>query len=152
MISWVCHKIPRANGVPGVSSGRGLLIPLGYLHTGKCEHSEVQSHRFCHGRFFSLCACASHHWFKKYGGLWRTIMKSEHWRLAKSRKRRQERLPQDYKRLLRRDKCWEKTETTLDWNTKQVCWYIVCTKLLRNYIKGRRSRIQSVHCHCLIPE
>ena len=27
---------------------------------------------------------------------------------------RQERLPQDYKRLLRRDKCWKKTETTLD--------------------------------------
>ena len=23
--------------------GRGLLIPLGYLHPGKCEHSEVQS-------------------------------------------------------------------------------------------------------------
>ena len=34
---------PRANG-PGVSPGRGLLIPLGYLHTGKCEHNEVQSH------------------------------------------------------------------------------------------------------------
>ena len=48
---------------------RGLLIPLGYLHPGKCEHSEVQSHRFCHGRFLSLCACASHHRFQKYGGL-----------------------------------------------------------------------------------
>ena len=48
---------------------RGLLIPLGYLHPGKCEHSEVQSHRFCHGRFSSLCACASHHRFQKYGGL-----------------------------------------------------------------------------------
>ena len=23
--------------------GRGLLIPHGYLHLGKCEHSEVQS-------------------------------------------------------------------------------------------------------------
>ncbi len=23
---------------------RGLLIPLGYLHPGKCEYSEVQSH------------------------------------------------------------------------------------------------------------
>ena len=31
---------PRANGV---SPGRGLLIPHGYLHPGKCEHSEVQS-------------------------------------------------------------------------------------------------------------
>ena len=48
---------------------RGLLIPLGYLHPAKCEHSEVQSHRFCHGRFSSLCACASHHRFQKYGGL-----------------------------------------------------------------------------------
>ncbi len=28
----------------------------------------------------------------------------------KKRKRRQERLPQDYKRHLRRDKCWKKTE------------------------------------------
>ncbi len=48
---------------------RGLLIPLGYLHPGKCEHSEVQSHPPCHGRFSSLCACASHHRFQKYGGL-----------------------------------------------------------------------------------
>ena len=48
---------------------RGLLIPLGYLHPGKCGHSEVQSHRSCHGRFLSLCACASHHRFQKYGGL-----------------------------------------------------------------------------------
>ena len=29
---------------------RGLLISLGYLHPGKCEHSEVQSHPPCHGR------------------------------------------------------------------------------------------------------
>ncbi len=28
----------------------GLLIPLDYLHPGKCEHSEVQSHPPCHGR------------------------------------------------------------------------------------------------------
>ena len=39
---------PQAN--PAVSPGRGLLIPLGYLHRGKCEHSEVQSQRPCHGR------------------------------------------------------------------------------------------------------
>ncbi len=38
------------SAVPGVSPGRGLLIPLGYLHPGKCEHSEVQSHPPCHGR------------------------------------------------------------------------------------------------------
>ena len=31
---------------------RGLLIPLGYLHPGKCEHSEVQSHPpLCNGRW-----------------------------------------------------------------------------------------------------
>ena len=42
---------PTARGaVPGVSPGRRLLIPLGYLHPGKCEHSEVQSHPPCHGR------------------------------------------------------------------------------------------------------
>ena len=56
---------------------RGLLIPLGYLHPGKCEHSEVQSHPPFSSmswtnderRFLSLCACASHHRFQKYGGL-----------------------------------------------------------------------------------
>ncbi len=35
---------PRANCAnrrPGVSPGRGLLIPHGYLHPGKSEHSEV---------------------------------------------------------------------------------------------------------------
>ena len=31
------------SAVPGVSPGRGLLIPHGYLHTDKSEHSEVQS-------------------------------------------------------------------------------------------------------------
>ncbi len=45
---------PRANGAKrrsGRSPGRGLLIPLGYLHPGKCEHSEVQSHPpLCNGR------------------------------------------------------------------------------------------------------
>ena len=54
---------------------RGLLIPVGYLHPGKCEHSEVQSHppKILHVMderpFLSLCACASHHRFQKYGGL-----------------------------------------------------------------------------------
>ncbi len=43
------HKYPfipepaAQSAVPGVSPGRGLLIPHGYLHPGKCEHSEVQS-------------------------------------------------------------------------------------------------------------
>ncbi len=43
------HSISSA--VPGVSPGRGLLMPLGYLHPGKCEYSEVQSHPPCHGRW-----------------------------------------------------------------------------------------------------
>ncbi len=30
--------------VLGVSLGRGLLIPLDYLHPNKCEHSGGQSH------------------------------------------------------------------------------------------------------------
>ncbi len=29
------------SAVPGVSPGRGLLIPHGYLHPDKSEHSEV---------------------------------------------------------------------------------------------------------------
>ncbi len=42
---WVLIPEPTArSAVPGVSPMRGLLIPLGYLHPGKCEHSEVQSH------------------------------------------------------------------------------------------------------------
>ena len=50
------------SAVPGVSPGRGLLIPHGYLHPGKCEHNEVQSHRFlCKVIISSLCACVSHH-------------------------------------------------------------------------------------------
>ena len=36
---------PGANGASACRSGRKtgarLLIPLGYLHPGKCEHSEV---------------------------------------------------------------------------------------------------------------
>ena len=38
--------------VPGVSPGRGLLILLGYLHPGKCEHSGVHNHpTLCNGRW-----------------------------------------------------------------------------------------------------
>ena len=36
----------RAKGAKrrsGRKPGQGLLIPHGYLHPGKCEHSEVQS-------------------------------------------------------------------------------------------------------------
>ena len=43
------------SAVLGVGPVRGLLIPLGYLHPGKCEHSEVQSHphRYAHALFFT---------------------------------------------------------------------------------------------------
>ncbi len=58
--------LPAKNDLPDARAiqcyySRELLIPLGYLHPGECEHSEVQSHRSCHGRISSLCACASHH-------------------------------------------------------------------------------------------
>ncbi len=55
---------------------RGLLIPLGYLHPGKCEHSEVESHppwtldgfrRYAHARVITD--------FKNMAD----YMKSEHW-------------------------------------------------------------------------
>ena len=32
------------SAVPDVSLGRGLIIPLCYLHLGKCEHSGMQSY------------------------------------------------------------------------------------------------------------
>ena len=142
---------PRANGAKRRSGrkpgGRGLLIPLGYLHPGKCEHSEVQSHRFCHGRFSSLCACASHHWFQNYGGQWRTT-----WRANTEGFRKGENEDKNDCHKTTRD-TWEEinagkrqrsAKKPLWIDTKQVCWYII--KLLRIYIKGRRSRIQSVHC------
>ncbi len=40
---WIIPEPTARSAVPGVSPGRGLLIPHGYLHPGKCEHSEVQS-------------------------------------------------------------------------------------------------------------
>ena len=40
---------------------RGLLIPLGYLHPGKCEHSEVKSHPPCHGRTTNDGFCRYEH-------------------------------------------------------------------------------------------
>ncbi len=39
-----CGIVPETtarSAVPGVSPGRGLLIPHGYLHPRKSEHSEV---------------------------------------------------------------------------------------------------------------
>ncbi len=41
------------SAVPGASPGRGLLIPHGYLHPDKSEHSEVQSPSIIAGA--SLC-------------------------------------------------------------------------------------------------
>ncbi len=40
--------------VPGVSPGRGLLIPHGYLHPDKSEHSEMQQQN--RGDFGRRCA------------------------------------------------------------------------------------------------
>ncbi len=51
-----CFIIPEPtarSAVPGVSPGRGLLIPHGYLNPGKSEHSEVQSLSIIAGA--SLC-------------------------------------------------------------------------------------------------
>ncbi len=54
--------------------------------------------------------------------IWQTIMKSEPEGFRKGEGQRLERLPQDYKRLLRRDKSWKKAEkrgeTTLDSKNK----------------------------------
>ena len=50
---WIISRYSRANGAKRRSwrkPGGGLLIPLGYLHPGKCEHSEVKSRPPCHGR------------------------------------------------------------------------------------------------------
>ncbi len=46
---------------------RGLLIPHGYLHPRKCEHSEVQSSSMIAGA--SLWLMGGPHWSQKYGGL-----------------------------------------------------------------------------------
>ncbi len=59
---------------------RGLLIPLGYLHPGKCEHSEMQSHPPCHGQTTNDGFCRYAHArvitdFKNMAD----YMKSEHW-------------------------------------------------------------------------
>ncbi len=103
---------------PSVSPGRGLLIPLGYLHPGKCEHSEVQSYPPCHGRttnderrttVFVVMRMRESSLISK---IWRTIMKSEHALKASGKGENEDK--NDYKRLLRRDKCWKKTETTQD--------------------------------------
>ena len=54
---------------------RGLLIPLGYLHPGKCEHSEVQSHPPCHGRttFFVVMRMRESSQISK---IWRTTRRA----------------------------------------------------------------------------
>ena len=74
-----CSLIPEPTARSAVR--RGLLIPLGYLHPGKCEHSEVQSHPPCHGRttFFVVMRMRESSQISK---IWRTMadhMKSEHW-------------------------------------------------------------------------
>ncbi len=126
---------------------RGLLIPPGYLHPDKCEHSEVQSHRFCHGRFSSLCACASHHRFQKYGGLHEERTLAQGVRKGENEDKNDcHKTTRDTWEEINAGKRQRSAEKRFWIDTKQVCWYIVCTKPLRIYIKGRRSRIQSAHC------
>ncbi len=61
-------NIPEATA-PGVSPGRGLLIPHGYLHPGKCEHSEVQSSLMFAGRVTLI-----HGWTTSLiSKIWRTV-------------------------------------------------------------------------------
>ncbi len=45
-IQWTLIPEPTAgSAVPGVSPGRGLLIPHGYLHPGKSEHKNLKLKR-----------------------------------------------------------------------------------------------------------
>jgi hypothetical protein len=89
------------SAVPGVSPGRGLLIPLGYLHPGKFEHSEAQSHPPCHG-------CAN---VRVITDLKNMADYHEEQTLKASEKAKNEDKNDCHKtkkRLLRRDKCWKK--------------------------------------------
>ena len=132
------------SAVPGVSPGRGLLIPLGYLHLGKCEHSEVQSHPPCHGRttVFVVMRMRESSLISK---IWRTL--AEGFRKGENEDKNDcHKTTRDTWEEINAGKRQRSAEKRLWIDTKQVCWYIVCTKLLRIYIKGRRSRIQSVHC------
>ncbi len=67
------HIIPEPTARSAVR--RGLLIPLGYLHPGKCEHSEVQSHPPCHGRttFFVVMRMRESSQISK---IWRTTRRA----------------------------------------------------------------------------
>ncbi len=60
------------SAVPGVSPGRGLLIPHGYLHPGKSEHSEglrtLSSTNISGGR--ALASRQSKMCRQKHGGYW----------------------------------------------------------------------------------
>ncbi len=52
MVHIIFPEPTTPSAVSGVSPGRGLLIPLGYLHPGKCEHSGLESHPpLCNGRW-----------------------------------------------------------------------------------------------------
>ena len=58
------------SAVPGVSPGRGLLIPHGYLHPGKCEDSEVLRS----AKFINDCGriTLAHRWTSLISNIWRT--------------------------------------------------------------------------------
>ena len=59
------------SAVPGVSPGRELLIPHGYLLPGKCEHSEVQLRS---AKFINDCGriTLAHRWTSLISNIWRT--------------------------------------------------------------------------------
>ncbi len=40
-VAYIIPEPTARSAVPGVSPGRGLLIPQGYLHPSKSKHSEV---------------------------------------------------------------------------------------------------------------
>ena len=62
----VFRACPRANGAKRrearVTKSAQLFTP------GKMRTQRSAKSSFCHGRFLTLCACASHHRFQKYGG------------------------------------------------------------------------------------
>ena len=59
------------SAVPGVSPGRGLITPHGYLHPGKCEHSEVLRS----AKFINDCGRITlvHGWTSLISNIWRTV-------------------------------------------------------------------------------
>ena len=113
------HLFPEPtarSAVPGVSPGRGLLIPHGYLHPGKCEHSEVQSSSMIAGA--SLWLIGGPHWSQIYGGppgVERAKIQKNIWNNDYTTRRK---VFSTFRK--RNDKIWLKYGTW--WSTWQVCF------------------------------